>query len=48
MRFCCQELDFGTGVVWLHQACGMRLDPLEIDGFRSDCLAHLERKRGLR
>ena len=28
-RFCCKELDIGIGVVWLHQACGMRLDPLE-------------------
>ena len=22
-RFCCKELDFGIGIVWLHQACGV-------------------------
>ena len=41
-RFCCKELDFGSGVVWLHRACGVHLDPLEINGYSSDCLAHLD------
>ena len=40
-RFCCKELDFGTGVVSLHQACGMHLDPLEIDSPCSEVLTHL-------
>ena len=31
-RFRCEELDFGIGVICLHQACWVHLDPLEIDG----------------
>ena len=42
-RFCCKELDFDIGMVWLHPAYGMLLDPLEINGYGSDCLAHLDR-----
>ena len=42
-RFCCEELDFGIGVVWLHQACGVHLDPLKIDCFCTDGLTHLDR-----
>ena len=24
-RFCCEELEFAIGVVWLHQACGVHI-----------------------
>ena len=34
-RCCCKELDFGNRVAGLHQACGVHLYPLEIDGLPS-------------
>mmetsp|Transcript_108466 Transcript_108466/g.282956 ORF Transcript_108466/g.282956 Transcript_108466/m.282956 type:complete len:452 (-) Transcript_108466:70-1425(-) len=45
-RLCGQELDLGVGVVRLHQPGGVHLDPLQVDGPRADCLAHLDTVAG--
>mmetsp|Transcript_91627 Transcript_91627/g.237451 ORF Transcript_91627/g.237451 Transcript_91627/m.237451 type:complete len:221 (+) Transcript_91627:204-866(+) len=37
-----EELDLGIRIIWLHEAGGMHLDPLEVNAFAADCLSHLD------
>merc|ERR1719272_1779599 len=39
---CSQELDLGIGIIGLHEACGVHLDPLKVNGYCADGLAHLD------
>jgi len=38
---CGQELDLGIWIVWLHQTGRVHLNPLQVDRFGSNSLAHL-------
>merc|ERR1719272_855192 len=39
---CSQELDLSIGIIGLHEACGVHLHPLKVNGYCADGLAHLD------
>merc|ERR1712139_568808 len=38
----CQELDLGIGIIRLHQASWVHLNPLKIDAVCTNCISHLD------
>merc|ERR1711871_1148993 len=39
---CRQEFDFGIRVVWFYKPRRVNLHPLQVNGLRANCLAHLD------